>query len=233
MQGPDNEDPVCAQRAPEPTAALLSTTASMACGSRSPAAISARARSQRRAWPSIALPPLCRSIVIVDVPEAHRARAAAYVITASEGATLHLDRLRTHARDFDPAVRDRLMAGAMIPATLVTKAQKFRRWYQDPPARTVCRSRTSSLPRHALHRTPHRPTNLPARWRRTPRARQSRHLHSADLFHRPAGGRRPGRAHAAAVDVQIIAAPWREDVALRVAHALEKKGVVAAPRPTI
>jgi Asp-tRNA(Asn)/Glu-tRNA(Gln) amidotransferase A subunit family amidase len=31
--------------------------------------------------------------------------------------------------------------------------------------------------------------------------------------------------------VQVIAAPWREDVALRIAHALEKAKVVAAPRP--
>ncbi len=33
------------------------------------------------------------------------------------------------------------------------------------------------------------------------------------------------------IGVQIIAAPWREDVALRIAHALEKSKVVAAPRP--
>jgi aspartyl-tRNA(Asn)/glutamyl-tRNA(Gln) amidotransferase subunit A len=31
------------------------------------------------------------------------------------------------------------------------------------------------------------------------------------------------------IGVQIIAAPWREDVALRIAHALEIGGVVAAP----
>jgi aspartyl-tRNA(Asn)/glutamyl-tRNA(Gln) amidotransferase subunit A len=31
--------------------------------------------------------------------------------------------------------------------------------------------------------------------------------------------------------VQIIAAPWREDIALRVADALERAGVVSAPRP--
>jgi len=31
--------------------------------------------------------------------------------------------------------------------------------------------------------------------------------------------------------VQIIAAPWREDVALRAAYTLETKGIVAAPRP--
>ena len=38
-----------------------------------------------------------------------------YVITASEGASLYLDRLRHRAADFDLAVRDRLIAGAMIP----------------------------------------------------------------------------------------------------------------------
>jgi aspartyl-tRNA(Asn)/glutamyl-tRNA(Gln) amidotransferase subunit A len=33
------------------------------------------------------------------------------------------------------------------------------------------------------------------------------------------------------IGVQIIAAPWREDIALRVAHALERMGVAAAPAP--
>jgi 1-carboxybiuret hydrolase len=31
--------------------------------------------------------------------------------------------------------------------------------------------------------------------------------------------------------VQIIAAPWREDIALRVAHGLERAGVATAPLP--
>jgi aspartyl-tRNA(Asn)/glutamyl-tRNA(Gln) amidotransferase subunit A len=34
------------------------------------------------------------------------------------------------------------------------------------------------------------------------------------------------------IAVQIITAPWREDVALRIAHTLETKGVVAASRPS-
>jgi Asp-tRNA(Asn)/Glu-tRNA(Gln) amidotransferase A subunit family amidase len=33
------------------------------------------------------------------------------------------------------------------------------------------------------------------------------------------------------IGVQIIAAPWREDLALRVAAELEKNGVAAAMRP--
>jgi aspartyl-tRNA(Asn)/glutamyl-tRNA(Gln) amidotransferase subunit A len=33
------------------------------------------------------------------------------------------------------------------------------------------------------------------------------------------------------IGVQIIAAPWRDDIALRVAFALERAGVVSAPSP--
>jgi 1-carboxybiuret hydrolase len=35
------------------------------------------------------------------------------------------------------------------------------------------------------------------------------------------------------IGVQIIAAPWREEVALRIAFALERAGVAAAPRPSL
>src|SRR6202158_3574063 len=67
---------------------------------------------------------------VVESRDAARARAATYVITTSEAASLHLDRLRKRPNDFDPAVRDRLLAGAMIPAVMVDRAQKFRRWYR-------------------------------------------------------------------------------------------------------
>jgi Asp-tRNA(Asn)/Glu-tRNA(Gln) amidotransferase A subunit family amidase len=33
------------------------------------------------------------------------------------------------------------------------------------------------------------------------------------------------------IGVQIIAAPWREDIVLRIANALEQMGVAAAPGP--
>jgi Asp-tRNA(Asn)/Glu-tRNA(Gln) amidotransferase A subunit family amidase len=52
--------------------------------------------------------------------------------------------------------------------------------------------------------------------------------------HRPAGGDgaavglQPGRA-ALPIGVQLIAAPWREDLCLRVAAALEAQGVCSAP----
>jgi aspartyl-tRNA(Asn)/glutamyl-tRNA(Gln) amidotransferase subunit A len=33
------------------------------------------------------------------------------------------------------------------------------------------------------------------------------------------------------IAVQIIAAPWREDIAFRVARRLERSGIATAPRP--
>src|SRR5262249_37224552 len=94
-----------------------SRAAARACASPSPAATFALAR----AAPGLGV------TNEIELPEAKRARAAANIISASEGVALHLGRLRARGRDFDPAVRDRLIAGAMIPAAHVVKAQKFRR----------------------------------------------------------------------------------------------------------
>lgn len=67
----------------------------------------------------------------ITIPEAHRARAAAFVITASEGANLHLDKLRSRLEDFDPATRSRFLAGALIPSSWYIQSQRFRHWYRD------------------------------------------------------------------------------------------------------
>ena len=130
----------------------------------------------------------------VTIPEAARARAAAYVITAAEGAALHLERLRTRAHDFDPAVRDRLLAGATIPALWVDRAQKFRRVYQGKvralfadvdvilaPA-TPCRAPRIGQATITLNGAKRAGTG------------QHRRLHPADLLHRPAGRRGAGLA---------------------------------------
>ncbi len=50
------------------------------------------------------------------IAEPHRARAAAYIITASEGGNLHFANLRSRPQYFDPATRDCFLAGALIPA---------------------------------------------------------------------------------------------------------------------
>jgi AtzE family amidohydrolase len=66
----------------------------------------------------------------VEIPFAREARAAAMVITASEGAQLHLGSLRTRPADFDPMTRDRFLAGALAPARAYLQAQEFRRWFR-------------------------------------------------------------------------------------------------------
>jgi AtzE family amidohydrolase len=67
----------------------------------------------------------------VTIPEPAVARAAAYVITSTEGTHLQRDNLRTRPHDFDPATRDRFLAGAFIPADWYLRAQRFRTWFRD------------------------------------------------------------------------------------------------------
>jgi aspartyl-tRNA(Asn)/glutamyl-tRNA(Gln) amidotransferase subunit A len=167
----------------------------------------------------------------VELPEAGRARAAAYVIATTEGASLHLDRLRKRANDFDPAVRDRLIAGAMIPAPFVDKAQKFRRWYREKvlelfksvdvilaPA-TPCVAPKLGQVTFTLDGV-----ELPVR------ANIGIHTQPISFIGLPVVAV-PVPLEPMPIGVQIIAAPWREDIALRVAHALERMGVAAAPPP--
>jgi aspartyl-tRNA(Asn)/glutamyl-tRNA(Gln) amidotransferase subunit A len=169
----------------------------------------------------------------IELPEAQRARAAAYVITTTEGATLHLDRLRTRAHDFDPETRDRLIAGAMIPSSLVVKAQKFRRWYREQVL-ALFKDVDVIL-------APATPCAAPAI------GQQTFMLDGVEMPVRPNIGiytqpvsfiglpvvAVPVPLKPLPVGVQVIAAPWREDIALRVAQYLEDMGAVVAPRPPL
>ncbi|HUD29436.1 MAG TPA: AtzE family amidohydrolase, partial [Novosphingobium sp.] len=67
---------------------------------------------------------------LVELPEIARARSAAFLITAYEGGTLHREALAANAMAFDPQVRDRLLAGALLPDALYAEAQAFRRQYR-------------------------------------------------------------------------------------------------------
>ncbi len=67
---------------------------------------------------------------LVDLPEISRARSAAFLITAYEGGTLHSKALAANAMGFDPQVRDRLLAGALLPEALYEEAQAFRAEYR-------------------------------------------------------------------------------------------------------
>jgi Asp-tRNA(Asn)/Glu-tRNA(Gln) amidotransferase A subunit family amidase len=166
----------------------------------------------------------------VDIPEAARARAAAYVITASEGAALHLNRIRTRPQDFDPAVRDWLLAGAMIPAAWVARAQRFRRWYRDKALElfetvdvilaptTPCRAPRIGQQAFVLdgQTLPVRP-NLGV------------FTQPLSFIGLPVVAAPVWLDEGLPLGVQIVAAPWREECALCVARHLERAGVVRAP----
>jgi aspartyl-tRNA(Asn)/glutamyl-tRNA(Gln) amidotransferase subunit A len=230
MQGPDADDAACTTRPVEPVTARLAQDIS---GLR--VAI-AGGYFQKNVFPEAveAVARVAKALGAtrtVEIPEAARARAAAYVISTTEGASLHLDRLRQRPNDFDPAVRDRLIAGAMVPAPLVDRAQKFRRWYRAQvlelfksvdviiaPA-TPCVAPKLGQVTFMLDGV-----ELPVR------ANIGVHTQPISFIGLPVVAV-PVPLEPMPIGVQIIAAPWREDIALRVAHALEKMGVAAAPQP--
>jgi AtzE family amidohydrolase len=233
MQGPDADDPVCAQRPVEPTLSKL------ARGTKGLRIAVAGGYFQKAAFPEACaamdrVAAALRADAEIEIPEAARARAAAYVITASEGAALHMDRLRTRAADYDPATRDRLIAGAMIPAPLVNRAQKFRRWYQAEVLKLFEKCDAILAPAT--------PCTAPMIGQKT------FVLDGVELPVRPNIGiyTQPisfiGLPVVAVpvvpmppmpIAVQVIAPPWREDIALRIAYALEQAGVCIAPRPKL
>lgn len=230
MQGPDADDAACTTRGLEPTLPLLANPVSdlriaIAGGHFQsnvfPEAVEAVSRVAKALG----------ATKVVDVPEAARARAAAYVITTTEGASLHLDRLRKRPNDFDPAVRDRLIAGAMVPAPLVDRAQKFRRWYRAQLAEIfksvdvlLAPATPCTAPKLGQVNFNLDGVELPVR------ANIGIHTQPISFIGLPVVAV-PVPLEPLPIGVQIICAPWREDIALRVAYALEKMGVVSAPAP--
>ncbi|KUR71075.1 amidase [Novosphingobium fuchskuhlense] len=63
---------------------------------------------------------------LIELPDVARARSAAFVMTAYEGGQLHRDALAENPMAYDPAVRDRLIAGALLPQALYDEARGFR-----------------------------------------------------------------------------------------------------------
>jgi aspartyl-tRNA(Asn)/glutamyl-tRNA(Gln) amidotransferase subunit A len=229
MQGYDSGDPVCADRVAEPAAPLLQRGAEELR-----IAVAGGYFKCRNAEAVYAVDRVAAALGVnrdIEIPQAERARSAAYIITATEAASLHLDRLRRRARDFDPAVRDRLIAGAMLPASLTVKAQKFRRWYRGEVLKLFTEVDAILAPAT--------PCTAPLIGQRTfklgdvelpVRANLGLYTQPISFIGVPVVAV-PVPLSPLPIAVQVIAAPWREDVALRIAHALEAEGIAAAMRP--
>ncbi len=164
----------------------------------------------------------------VTWPDAALGRTAAFIITASEGGALHLEDLRTRAQDFEPLSVDRFIAGALQPVAWYLRAQRFRRIYRNQinalfgqwdvliaPATPVSAPLigTEWLDVNGT-RQPCRPAmgllTQPVSFAGCP-------VVVAPMWPQATGGMPIG--------VQLITAPWREDLALRAAQVLAKAGV--------
>jgi amidase/aspartyl-tRNA(Asn)/glutamyl-tRNA(Gln) amidotransferase subunit A len=233
MQGPDALDPGCHALAVQATAGDLSSDLrGLRIGvlggyfhdNAEPAARAVAARAARTLG----------ATEEVMWPDAELGRAAAFIITASEGGSLHLADLRTRAEDFEPLSVDRFIAGALQPAHWYLNAQRFRRVYRDrvnalfekwdvliAPATPVSSPLIGSdwLEINGV-RHPSRPAmgllTQPVSFAGCP-------VVAAPMWPEGTGGMPVG--------VQLITAPWREDLALRAANELQSAGV-AHLKPT-
>lgn len=228
LQGADCDDPVCTRRPPE---LCLPQIGEGVDGLRIAVAdgyfatngeAEALAAVERVA---IAL----RATEKVTIPEAHRARAAAYIISAAEGANLHLENLRSRPQDFDRATRDRFLAGAFIPGNWYLQAQRFRRWYRDR-----IREVFNEVDIILAPTTPCVAQQL---------GQEKAFIAGKEVLVRPNLGlyTQPlsfiglpvlsvpiQRSNALPLGVQIIAAPYKEASILRVGATLEAEGVISA-----
>ena len=228
MQGPDPTDPVCAGRAVEPCLPLLGKGTE---GLRIAVAVGHFAtRGEPEVFAAVeSVAKALGAVSRVTIEENDRARAAATIITASEGASLHMEDLRTRPLDFDPMTRDRFLAGALLPAALYIRAQRFRSWYRAQ-VRKIFREVDVLL-------TPTTPFPAPRIGQDTITidgvqvlTRPMLGLYTQPLsfiglpvISVPVAGLGP-----LPLGVQLVAAPWQEAALFRVAAALERDGIIAA-----
>jgi len=166
----------------------------------------------------------------VLAPGAEAARSAAFCLSAYEGARLHDADIRARPQDYDPAVRDRLLAGALLTDDVPAMAQRYRRVFQA--------QMRGLFADYDILLAPTVPCLAPVIGQPTMNldgqevsVRQTLGLYTQPISFvglpvLAAPVDRPGQLP---VGVQIIAPAWREDLALAVGLRLQRQGVVAHP----
>ncbi|MDE2238322.1 MAG: AtzE family amidohydrolase [Rhodospirillales bacterium] len=164
----------------------------------------------------------------VTLPEAKRARSAAFCITAFEGGQLHKPDLIARPRDYDPATLPRLLAGALQPAQTIYQAQRFRAWFRQQAL--------AIFERYDLLLAPATPITAPLIGQPTfelggeavpTRANIGLYTQPISFIGLPVVCV-PVASAGLPRGVQIIAAPGREALALAAAARLEDRGVLSA-----
>jgi AtzE family amidohydrolase len=227
MHGPDPEDPVCSRRPAEPCLPVLTQSID---GLRIAILDGHFARGgEPEVFAAVAAAAAALGVSRrVTIPEAHRARAAAMVITACEGASNHLDDLRTRPQDFDPLTRDRFLAGALVPGVFYQQAQRFRAWYRAQVARLLAEvdvllapTTPCPAPRIGQDRMVLDGVEVPAR------ASLGLYTQPISFIGLPVLSV-PVKMGPLPLGVQVIGPPFGEAAVLRVGARLLAKGVAAA-----
>ena len=160
-------------------------------------------------------------------------RAAAYLITNAESSTLHKSRLQTRVEDFDEDTRCRFLAGAMLPANWYIQAQAARRWWLE--------QMLEMFQTCDLIIAPATPCPAPKNGEKYLNIGGEQHLlrPNLGLFTQPFSA--IGLPVVCVpvwtddsdlpIGVQIVAAPWREDLAFQAANYLEKTGLCKVRMP--
>ena len=168
----------------------------------------------------------------VALPQVEAARSAAFLMTAAEGGARHLPELRRRALAFDPATRDRLIAGAMVPASAYFEARRFRAWFRAAAQHL--------LAHHDVLIAPATPTVAPriddplisVDGRRVPaRANLGLFTQPISFVGLPVLAvpiRRPGRLP---LGLQLIGAPGREASLFAFAEKLSEAGLIGSSIP--
>jgi 1-carboxybiuret hydrolase len=227
LQGPDDTDPVCAATSVEPVLPQLSALETLRVARLDGWFRDMAGPEAVDAVDHVAAALGARSSVVLR--DAAAARSAAYLITATEGASLHMQRLRERAADFDPAVRDRLFAGALFPAWMVVQAQQLRRRFRED-ALALFRDADVLLAPATPCPAPQigQPTIRMAGADWPTRANIGVLTQPISFIGLPVVSVPvwlPGRLP---IGVQLIGPPWREDLVLRAAARLEADGIVSA-----
>ena len=165
----------------------------------------------------------------VQLPLAEAARAAAFCLTSAEGGALHLSNLRQQPQNFDPATRDRLMAGALLPSRWALQAQRLRRVFLDSALSLFEQHDVLIAAATPFQATPIGQTTIELG--STPvsvRANLGLYTQPISFIGLPVLTVPVMLAGQLPCGVQLIGAPWCEEKLFRAAAHLEQAGTVSA-----
>ena len=164
----------------------------------------------------------------VTLEGAAAARSAAFCMSAMEGGDLHAERLRTHYEDFDPAVRDRLLAGLLMPASLSLATRRVRRLFAREVARIFAQVDILISPATPCAAPGIGQNSIVINGRDVPvRANLGLYTQPISFIGLPALSV-PAAMPGLPIGVQVIGRAWSEPLLLQIAAMLERRGTVRA-----